>query len=249
MPAVCLSVKNNGAFLMMLNNVNKTVRVDPRLSVNKLGEYLVAKAKRRQKILSDAKYPKSFIAPRFGDFYRFFENGVNEEKIDAKALDIAISILQNKPTTSDWQSQNKDLSLDLLAHLKVMVDSMGLNRYAIKKITQKDAAVDIRGVKVSIRPELMIEAEKKGKRVIGAVKLNVTKSFPLNDDSGQYIATMVRNYLEGLAIKDAVVDPALCFVVDLPHERFFKAPTAFKQRTWDIEAACDEIKAVWPTIF
>jgi len=248
MAAVCLSVKNNGAFYKMKATDTPKVRVEPRLSGNKLGEYLVAKPKRRRRILTDSKYPKSFIGPRFGDFYKILEKGIQEDSIDTDSLDAAIQILVDKTTSTDWHAQNKTLSLDLLSHLKIMVDSMGLNQYSVKKLVAKPGVSIVRGVEISVRPELLIEAEKRGEKVIGAVKLNVAKSFPLNDDSGNYIATMVRNFLEEQYSGDVSIDPSLCFVVDLPHERFFKAPKAFKQRTADIEAACDEIRAVWPTI-
>jgi hypothetical protein len=62
----------------------------PRLSVNKLGEYMTAKAGRQYKILHDAKYPQDFIVAHYKDAAEAIAKAIVDGLQDLSVLEKAI---------------------------------------------------------------------------------------------------------------------------------------------------------------
>jgi hypothetical protein len=225
-----------------------TERSTPRISVNKLGEYLVAKAGRRRRILEDAKRPPDFIAPRFRDFYEVGPRFLASSPLDDNIVVTAIDSIHSRPVGSEWDEQNKMLNADLLTNLLDIPDLLDIERYSVTELPDAPPTMTIGAVEVSVRPELQLNITQRGRDLNGAIKLYTPKSFPLNQESGDYIATLVHRYcVQTCAGKDEV-DYRHCYVVDVPSREVFTAPRSYSRRMSDIEAACLEIAALWPQI-
>src|SRR5437764_14394224 len=91
----------------------RRTRVEPRISVNKLGEYMVAKAGRRRTIVSDQKHPKDFIVARYTAVYdaiaRCLVNGG-----DPMVIREAMAKLYQSTPKNMWQQQDLQLSAEAL---------------------------------------------------------------------------------------------------------------------------------------
>ena len=225
-----------------------TERTTPRISVNKLGEYLVAKAGRRRRILEDAKRPPDFIAPRYRDFYETAPRFLASSPLDDNIVASAIDSIHSRPVGSEWDEQNKILNTDLLTNLLDIPDLLDMERYTVTELPDASARMTIGEVEVSVRPEVRLRITQRGRELGGAIKLYTPKSFPLNQESGDYIATLVHRYSAQNDIGDHEVDYRHCYVVDVPSREVFTAPRSYSRRMSDIEAACLEIAAVWPQI-
>lgn len=228
--------------------MNEIERQLPRISVNKLGEYLVVKAGRRRRILEDAKRPLDFIASRYRDFYDVGPRFLSSSPLDDAIIVDRLEAIQARPTKTEWEEQNKVLNSDLLTNLLDIPDLIDINRYTITELPDAPPTITIGAVEVSVRPELLLRITQRGRELAGAIKLYTPKSFPLNQESGDYIATLVHCYCSQSTSIQNEIDYRHCYVIDVSSREIYTAPRSYSRRMADIEAACLEIAAQWPLI-
>lgn len=228
--------------------MSDTERQLPRISVNKLGEYLIAKASRRRRILEDAKRPLPFIPSRYRDFYEAGPKFLSSSPLNDAIIVDWIETIQSRAVGSARDEQNKNLNIDLLTNLLDIPDRIELERYKVTKLPDTSMTMKIGAVEVSIRPELLLEITQQGKVLTGAIKLYTSKSFPLNQESGDYIATLIHRYCAQSNTIMGDTDYRHCHVVDVPTRTVYTAPRSYSRRMADIEAACLEIAVQWPQI-
>lgn len=223
-------------------------RQEPRLSINKLGEYLTCGAARRRRILEDAKHPKDFIAPRYNDFYAVAPLYLQSNPLDESIIAAAINEIQGRQPGSEWEEQNKTLNVDLLTNLIDIPDRLSLNGFTVTAMPNTQNDLDIAGVAVSVRPEILLTGTVRGRNIVGALKLYLPKTFPLDETTADYITTTVHQHLTTNPPQDGEIDYRYCFVADIPSRAVYSAPRSFTRRRSDIEAACDEIATRWASI-
>jgi hypothetical protein len=87
---------------------------EPRISLNKLGEYLTASPLRRKRIIQDQQDPKSFITTRYSDardeIVDFLSNGM----IDDEKLFAAAKKLRTEDAPTEYSQQDKSASADAI---------------------------------------------------------------------------------------------------------------------------------------
>jgi len=98
-----------------------------------------------------------------------------------------------------------------------------------------------------MRPDVIFKDKATG-AIVGGVKLNFSKSAPLQMKSAEYVATALRAHLEINLSSPEHVDPAKCYVVDVPTGTVCSAPKANKKRLSDLAAAGEEIAARWESV-
>ena len=223
-------------------------RPDPRLSINKLGEYLTCGALRRRRILNDAKHPQGFIVPRYNDFYAVASRFLESNPLDAAIIYAAIDEILARAPGTEWDEQNKSLNVDLLTNLVDIPDLLPLEGLRMIAMPNVQNDLEIAGVTVSVRPEILLTGTIRGRDVMGALKLYLPKSYPLDQTTADYITTTVHQHLSTFPQLDAEIDYRLCLVADVPTRTVYAAPRSFTRRRNDIEAACEEIAARWPSI-
>ncbi|MPT52922.1 hypothetical protein [Delftia sp.] len=212
----------------------------PKISLNKLGEYMNATPARRRRIIEDQIAPKEFIATRYFDAR---ENIVDciAGKISEDQLTQLAEDLRNKEYDSKFTTQDKNLSADAIDSFLEISDQIPENYKFEKVAASEKSRLEISGVDVSIRPDAYIKNDND--EVVGALKLHFPKSNPLTTASGEYVATALKTFVEEDTKNP--IDHKLCIVVDVPSSSVISAPKAGKKRMIDIEAACEEIAAQW----
>lgn len=213
---------------------------DPKISLNKLGEYMTATPARRRRIVEDQINPKDFIAARYGDAREQISNYI-AGIIDEQDLIQVADNLRNQSYDSNFISQDKNLSADAIDDFLEISDQLPLD-YKFEKVpASSKSSMEMAGVSVSIRPDVYLKNDNN--EVVGAIKLHFPKSNPLTTISGEYVATGLKAFVQSNSVNS--IDPKLCVVVDIPSANVIPAPKASKKRMNDIEAACEEIKARW----
>jgi hypothetical protein len=102
---------------------------------------------------------------------------------------------------------------------------------------------------ISVRPEIILRGKRKGKNVVGAIKLSFSKGFDITDEAAGYISAALHEYcLRHIVNDDELVQPELCQVFDIGGKIIFQGVKAIKKRLNDIEDECRNIAAIWPTI-
>ena len=222
-------------------------RTQPQISVNKLAEYLEANATRRRQIVLDAKYPEKFIVTRYKDareiIKQYLTNGFDEDIV----LD-AISGFEAIEPKNDFQEQDRDLSI---ASLEALLESdlSFLHGFEIKEHNDEKHLVKIKGVNISVNPDLIVLSENDGIVQKGAIKIHISKSNSLTDESQIIVALLVHNYMESYGIKKGeAVALKQCISFDVFKENAISAPTAIKLRLKRIATACEEIALWWDSL-
>lgn len=222
-------------------------RTSPRISVNKLGEYLLANPVRRRRIISDQKYPADFIVARYRDavdpIVRFLSSDSRDEQIISEAIDR----LASRPVATDWQDQDRALSIEALESFLSCADQLPADGVAYSAGDADPERLTFAGVEVSVRPELLLTRSTPNGAQVGAFKIYVVKSFALTDDSAPYIGAVLQQFATDHLTPRGMPDYRLCGVLDVFTGRVFMAPRAYRNRLSHVEAACEEIARAWPT--
>lgn len=220
-------------------------KTQPRLSVNKLGEYLSASASRRRKIIFDAKYPSNFIVQRYKDAETAIAEYYADENLNISILLKHIKKIQDKKTDNAHQIEVTNNNLLALDSFIDCVDCINIcekqNEYY--NTARESATTEIKKLTVSVRPEILI---KKQKQVIGGLKLYFSKTHSLDTEKGENISTILKLYLE--ETYKTKINPKNCFILDVFTKQLYFEPASYKRRYKEIELSCEEIISRWNDI-
>jgi hypothetical protein len=222
-------------------------RTKPRISVNKLAEYINATTTRRKKIVADAKDPDAFVITRYGDALKAIRSCLQQG--DLGIIEEAIQAIGNKSQDTDFQKNDAKNSIELLEAFKE-VDLSVLEGFSVEAPNDiENKKIEIQGVVVSIQPDIILSREVKGVRQVGGIKISHAKTKPLSEDSQQIVALMVRELLTQDAINsESSVLPKACFSFDVFKKRLVCCPPSSKARMKQVEAACEEIALWWTRV-
>lgn len=235
---------------MSLNTSPPPTRLRPRISVSKLGEYVGSRsAARRKTILVDQKYPKPFKTAIYNECFDPLLGFFVDASHNLAAVQAAISVIRGRAVVSEADEMRRQVNSQALDHLLNTAPKLPLNGITFRKTADTAKPMLIAGVEVSIRPELELVVTIKGGEVrYGLLKLYLSKSHPLADDAGNYVATLVHSHANQRFTGPKSVDRKHCYVLDVFQEKLFVAPVNHTQRRKDIHAACEEIASRWSAL-
>ena len=105
------------------------------------------------------------------------------------------------------------------------------------------------GVTVTVIPDIVVRGVGRTGPFVGAMKFRYVKTKPITEAWAGYSATILHQFVEGrLTTDETAVERRHCRYVDVFAGKTYEAPVSFKERRREIEAACLEIKGLWPTI-
>jgi hypothetical protein len=234
----------------MVNSAKQIVYKEPRISVNKLGEYLTTpKASRREKILHDAKFPPTFQVIRYDPTREIVQRFLAGKIGSIKALNEAIADYALTHTKDDFEARMKKSNLEAMALFAEMAPGLDFGDAKITIGAHAPPRRDISGVAVSVRPDLHLTvhggANTPTRR--GAIKLNISKGAVHSVASSDYVGTLLRTYIEE-GCEPGECDHQRCFSLDVFGTRLAPSPKAVVNRWKDIESGCAEIARQWPGI-
>lgn len=220
-------------------------RTAPRISVNKLGEYMTATPLRRRRIISDQLRPKAFIVPRYTEAQAAITRYLVGGMCDKALLAAEIERLDLAPSATQWEAQRKRLCAEAIQRFLDLADEIDVSGQTLTAGGNDPRRLQFGGLEISVRPEVIVRENCRSKEpACGAIKLFFSKTVPLNPDGGEYIATLVHQFVD-TGIESGQTDPRLCQVIDIFGGRVFSAPRATARRLRDLSAACEEIVRAW----
>lgn len=221
-------------------------RLEPRISVNKLGEYMVASASRRRTIRKDQKEPKTVKVIKYSDASNAILKFLGSETRDPAIIDDAIRRLRGKPTSGTFDEREKKLNLEALAYFQSLVGKIDLQKASQRSVFRRSDSIVIAGVRISLDPYLLFLAPgKKGAKSLGLVKLHFPKTNPLKEDSAAYVGAVLQRYCTETYASLGIPNCDLFQVIDVPSGQIFRGPKSTRKRLTDVEAACEEIAIAW----
>lgn len=226
-----------------------TNRPGARISVNKLGEYIISKAAKQKSILYNQKYPPDYVTPFYDDAMEaislFIAGGMENPAI----LESRIKVLEQTPVNTTWQQRRTLGNIDAIETFMGMIDDVDLSGLACQLGSHNPPKLPIRNVEVSVRPEVILSRPAtKGGQLIGAIKLHFPKTNPLSEESAGYVSAISAHYCAAHFADNGTADSRLCMVVDLASECVYPGVKSTKARLKDVDAACEQIFNLWDTI-
>lgn len=219
----------------------------PRISVNKLGEYLVTpSATRRRRILLDQKAPSKVVVPcyRLADepLVEFFGGGGT-----AAPVDRAVVRLRSDLSGSDWAIKDRKNTAHALEAVLRLAPRLPFEGVSYVRGPDSPPLLHIKGVNVSVAPNLLLRFEHRGVPCVGALKFHFTKSddSALEQEGAEYVATLLHHWLTQHGPHGLKPMPSHCYSVDVFRGAVVCAPTATARRMSNITAACEEIVSRW----
>jgi hypothetical protein len=225
----------------------EVARKAPRISINKLGEYMTATPLRRRRIVLDQKRPKTFILPRYTEA----QDAIVKHLVaggDVDILTAEIERLALAPSATQWEDQRKELCGEAMSRFLDIADHVDLGGMKAAVGGNDQPRLELAGLEVSVRPEVILRGRNpQGAPTAGAIKLYFSKTIPLSEQGGAYIAAAVHQFVE-THIEPGHADPRYCQVIDVFGGQVFRAPRALVRRRNDLVAACEEIVRAWETL-
>jgi hypothetical protein len=216
----------------------------PRISVNKLGEYLTATPARRKRIVFDQKYPPAYQVIRYRDAEKAISECIASGR-DPKVLAMHRARLADKAPSTDYEAQTALLCIEAIDCFEELMPDLDFNGAEASAGPTSSEPVIFSGVAVSVRPEVTLTGRDRSGPYRGFAKLYFAKSVPLTDESGAYVATVVSEYASRNSGGKVRVDPSRVIVLDIFGGRAYAAPRARTRRLENVTAACEEIAVRW----
>lgn len=221
------------------------VRPFPRISANKLGEYLVSPPPRRRDIIERQKYPCTFI----GAYYEPARATIVDYllgRIDRAGLLSRTEAHVASEHASSWARHQAHGCAEAVLRFLDLEPALDLRGMTAVHVPEHEA-LDVEGVRVSVYPDLVLEGiDHRGRPQVGALKLHFPKAHPHTETSAEYVATLLRAHAQRHMLHRGHVSEDACLVVDVFSGRIVSAPRAHVRRFRDIGAACEEIRRAWP---
>lgn len=222
--------------------------MNPRISVNKLGEYMTATPSRRRQIVRDQKNKPAYKAARYKDAREIITTFIASGMIDEEVALNAAEDLREDESGTDFAIQDRLNCANAIEKFVEISEDIDLG--SLVPIVGSETAsevLELSGVRVGMRPDALL-LDKDSHEVVGCIKLHFAKSQPLDEKGGAYVATAMCAYLETVISSPKVVNPARCYVIDIATKTIYLAPKAMKRRLDDLSAACEEIKDRWASL-
>ncbi len=242
---------------------NNNIISSPVISINKLGEYLTTKPAKQRKILEQFKYPleNKFCYTRYNEAIAAIKQFLINN-LDKTILEDCIQRLKLKEVNNSYQQTTKDSSIDALNKvLNFNFSNFRFNKYSIESNSNKKRKLYIKGVKISVNPDVIIKYNIRDKVFIGSMKIQISKSNKLNRESKnynmdynkyiecrEYISSILKHFTENYSENNETVKSALCLTYDIFNDSLFPCPNSIKRRFQNIEAGCENISAIWDSI-
>jgi hypothetical protein len=224
-------------------------RDEPRISVNKLAQYVTSRATRQNQILRTAKFPPEYITTYYREaseaIARFLAGGM----IDFAILDNSITALSQKVAGNIYETRRIAGNIDAIETFSGLLDDIDFGTATAKLGAQKAPHLILKGVEISVRPEVTLHSTSKGgEDFVGGIKLHFPKTEPMDEEQASLVSSLINAFCKDNLWKDGAPLPTQCMVIDLASGRVYPGVKSIKQRLKEVESACGQIASLWPGI-
>lgn len=220
-----------------------SARANPRLSLNQFAIYMSASPLKRRSILQNGKYPRGgLISARYREASDAVAASIASGSDPAPILGALAEL--NQPASSDFERKRREDSEAVLNAALLSVNGAPVGSCLVTA-GDREAPPLVEGeLAISVRPELLLR-EEPGGPLVGAGKLYISRTLPLDDDTAFVIAWLVHEWVERVG---GVPKRRSCWALDVVGSGVWAAPRAVKTRRRHFLAACAEICASWDAV-
>lgn len=221
----------------------------PRISVNKLGEYMISKGARQRQILRDQKFPLDFKGMYYREASEAVATCLASALEDLSSLSRTFKILSQLVPDKIGTQRRVSANMDAIEIFDSMLDAIDFKGGTPELGPHRPERMPIQNVEISVRPEIVIRGKaRSGGNLLGAVKVHYSRTFPLDEDSAGYVSAVVQDYCKTYLASDDEVHAPYCFVIDIGSQKIYPGVRSITARLKDVTAECRNILALWPSI-
>lgn len=223
-------------------------RDEPRISVNKLAQYVTSKAARQNQILRTAKFPPDYITAYYREAGEAIAKFLAGDMQESSVLDNAVSLLSQKVASNIYETRRVAGNIDAIETFSHLLDDIDYAGATGKLGLQKAPHLIFNGVEISVRPEVTLHSNGKTGPLVGGLKLHFPKTEPLDEEQASYITSVMHTFCQHHLWKDGQPHAAHCLVIDLASGKVYPGVKSTKQKMKDVANACSQIAALWPGV-
>lgn len=220
----------------------------PRISINQLAEFMMAKAARQRQIIRNQKFKQDYLVVYYKEASEAVSLCLASNMTDVFVIENAIAKLEQMKPDKIGTQRRLAANVGALETFQGMLDEISFWDASPELGEQSPPRLAYHGVEVSVRPEIILTANGKGKQLVGAAKIYMSRTTPLTDVSAGYISAALQEHCRrNLAHRGDFYGP-MCPVVDVGSKRVFPGVKSTAARLKDVAAACQNIAALWGTV-
>lgn len=229
----------------------------PRISVNDLPLFMLSSTTGQIGIVKRAKQPQTPPIIRYKDARGPIKTYLTDPARNLNPLIVAEQMFTQRAadlSESSLRTDDAEKSIEVINSIQGMANSLG--QYNFQPAPSQQSKLNISGVEVSVRADMLVHGQSKKVEQIGAAVLRMMTQ----DDSstpaavekrkqvGLYVATLVRMHVDQNITTNRTPTNKLCMSIDVQRGEVFVAPNANARRIADLTSACTMIGLLWPTV-
>ncbi len=221
----------------------------PRISLNKLAEFMTArKPARRRSILKDQKFPTEYKGMYHREACEAIASCIASNLETVSALDRAVALLEQQSPEKIGTQRRLTQNADAIERFKTMLDGLDLKGATPRLGETSQPKLAVHNVNISVRPEIILTGRGKSGPLAGAMKIHFPTTNPLDDEAGAYVSAVLQEWAKAFLADEGEIYAPYCFVIDVGQAKIHSGVKATTARMKDVESACREIFALWPSI-
>lgn len=131
----------------------------PRISVNKLAEYVVSKGGRQRQILRDQKFPQDFKGMYYKEASEAIAACLVSSLEDMSALERAQSVLEQTTSEKIGTQRRINSNIDALETFESMLGMIDLGTATPEMGEHAPEKLKIHNVEISVRPDIILRGK------------------------------------------------------------------------------------------
>ena len=216
-----------------------------KISVNQLADFSNATEATKRRIIKEQIKPNKVKVPRYQLSKAKIKKSL-ELGCDLAPITEGIRILEDRQPATDWQVNDKKVSMEALKRFLNLRFPKILKRIKYSTVKPVDKVLEVGEVHIIVAPEIVIRGQFMGVTVIGGIKIHLSKTKPFDLAKAQCVSSIICKYLKDVVAKDnETVLPELCFCLEVFDERMVPAPEKYEQILSTVKETCEEVKLVW----
>jgi hypothetical protein len=225
----------------------RKIRVKPRMSAPKMGEYLEVLANRRAQILREQKFPPLYKMIRYERARAAVRSALLAGGDVDSSLRAAADRIAALPARNDYERQTNSCSAQAIRRFATLLPALPMKGVAVLAPAAATLLLNVEGVAISVSVTVLLRRNGRNDDAqYGALVVVINKSVKLAESGGKAVAELVRQSLAANGYGS--VRPDLCVAVDVFGNRVYTASGRGQRISRELASACREIAILWPSV-
>lgn len=226
-----------------------TLVENPKLSANRMADYMAASEQGKRTIANTSKYRPTARVIQHNEAKAVVSNWLTEGKGDKNELSSSADFIRSKLTTTEFEEELNKHNADYVDAFRKSADNLKLPGDELRSVPRM-AALEINGVSITFRPNFLItRINKRNVAKIGAAFLRYQKSKETPVAVREWQSALTFGYFRTMPVfEEYEPEKQLCVTVDAVTGGITPAPGKSVYMFNEIKAACAAIAERWPAM-